>query len=139
VLSSLNVAREKAQFKQKSLETVLSFGSSLVGAMFGRKLASRTNVTGAASSMRKMGTAARERGDIGRAEDLLEAAQESLIELEARLEEDVTALEETLDADNLEIEQLTVRPRKSDIAVQPVAVVWAPWIVDASGIAKAAY
>ena len=133
MLSSLNVAREKAQFKQKSLETVLSFGSSLVGAMFGRKLAS------AASSMRKMGTAARERGDIGRAEDLLEAAQESLIELEARLEEDVTALEETLDADNLEIVQLTVRPRKSDIAVQPVAVVWAPWIVDASGIAKAAY
>jgi hypothetical protein len=39
----------------------------------------------------------------------------------------------------MEIESLDIRPRKSDIAIDRVSLVWAPYRVDSSGIAEAAY
>ena len=89
--------------------------------------------------MKSVGRTAKERGDIGRAEEQLEAAQQKLADLEAQLEEDLDELEEKLDPANFELEDLSVRPRKSDIQIQRVALVWTPWHVDSSGIAEPIY
>ena len=39
---------------------------------------------------------------------------------------------------HLEIKRLTVRPKKSDIDVEPIAVVWVPWLVDSAELATEA-
>lgn len=80
-----------------------------------------------------------ERGDIGRAEESLEVLQEKLADLEKEFEEEVKEIEETIRADELELEPLDIRPRKSDIVVERVALVWAPWSIDTNGIASPAY
>ena len=64
--------REREQYSAKKIDTVISIGASVVGALFGRKLASRTNVGRAATAMRGIGRAADERGDVGRAEERAE-------------------------------------------------------------------
>ena len=77
-----------------------------------------------------------ERGDIGDAKENLRAAEEKFKELDAQFQEDLKQLEQSLAADALELEELEVAPRKSDLDVQSVALVWTPWSVDSAGIAE---
>jgi hypothetical protein len=39
----------------------------------------------------------------------------------------------------MEIDPFVLRSRKSDISVTLVTLVWMPWLVDASGVAKPAF
>jgi hypothetical protein len=133
------VGRENAQFRQKSLESVISVGTSILSAMFGRKLASSTNVSRASTSMRSIGRAANERTDIERAQQQLEDAQHKLEELEAEFDEEASQIEDQMRIENLELEPLTLAPKKTDIAVTQVSLVWTPWVVDRNGIAEPAY
>jgi hypothetical protein len=133
------IDREKAQADQATLDTAVSFGSSLIGALFGRKLASRANVGRAATSVRSAGRAARQRGDVQQAQSKLESLQQELAALEHELEEEVHDIEAALHADAFDLETLEVRPRKSDIRVKDITLVWTPWLVTEGGAAVAAY
>lgn len=133
------VDREEAQYKQRSWESALSIGATVLGAVFGRKLGSRTNVGRTTTSMRSVGRAASEQGDIGRAKENVETLQGQLEELEEKFQTDAGKIEDKLQVENLEFAELRVPPRKSDIQVEQVALVWTPWKVDASGIAEPAY
>ena len=83
------VEREEAQYKQRSWESALSIGSTVLGAVFGRKLGSPTNVGRTATSMRSVGRAASERGDFARAKENVESIQDQLEELKEKLQADV--------------------------------------------------
>ena len=133
------VDREKSQASRATVDTAISFGSTLLGALFGRKIASRTNVSRASSSMRSVGRAAQQRGDVGRAKEKVEDLKEKLEALEAEFEAEVEQLERKFDVDNLEFEELQIRPRKTDIEIAKISLVWTPWGVDSSGIAEPLY
>ena len=127
------------QYKQKRMGTFISFGSSLLGAVLGRKLVSSTNVTRASSSMRSLVSTGREKGDIARAEEDLEILEEKFKQLEAEFQEQVGLLEGKLDVDSLAIEAREVSPRKTDISVEDFGLIWLPFRVDSSGIAEPVY
>ena len=133
------VAREKSQSKSALTQSAISFGSSILGALLGRKLTSRTNVSKAATSMRSASRAAEAHGDIGVAQQKLAEEREKLAALEKGFEEDAAATESKYDPAGLTLERLDIRPRKSDIGVQRVALVWMPWLVDTHGAAEPAY
>lgn len=133
------VEREKSQAKKAGLESVISLGTSILGALFGRKLASRTNVSKASTSMRSLGRAAEQRGDIGRAQESLQALLDEREQLSAELEAELEELRAQWQADALEIEEYVVRPKKTDLQVEEVSLLWTPWTVDAAGIAEPAY
>jgi hypothetical protein len=132
------VEREQQQYEEKKLQSVISIGSTLLGALFGRKLASRGNVGRATTAARGMSRAARERGDIGRAEERMEALQEQLDALEAEFENDLDALELSAETSPPEVEEVRVALRKGDLEIAPVSLVWIPYRVDADGIAEPA-
>lgn len=133
------VTKEKDEYHQTTLDTVISVGSSIFGALLGRKLMSRTNVSKASTSARSVGRAARARSDIGRAEERLDTLKQKMKQLQEQIEQDVEKIDTIYQPGQLEFEALEVRPRKSDIEVQPITVVWTPWLVDAAGIAEPAY
>jgi hypothetical protein len=130
------VESEEEQYRDKKAQSVISIGATLVGALFGRKLASSRNVGRATTAARSLGRAASERGDIARAEERVEALQEQLAEIEARFEDDVAGLEVELDPGTFECEAFRVAPAKADLDVERLLLVWAPWHVDADGIAE---
>ena len=39
----------------------------------------------------------------------------------------------------LKLQELPIKPRKSDLSVDQVALVWTPWILDAVGMAQPAF
>jgi hypothetical protein len=115
--------REGDQYRDQKLQTAVSVGASVIGALFGRR---RSGLGGAATAARAAGRAARERGDVGRAEDQLRGAEQALAALEAELDASLEALRGRFGEDALALEVLEVAPRKGDLSVERVALAWEP-------------
>ena len=98
--AQIKVEKEKSQANQQTMTAVLSIGASILGAMFGRKLASTANVTRAASSMRQAGRIARERQDISDAAEGVEVLQQQLADLKAQFEAETEKLQAGLSPDS---------------------------------------
>ena len=133
------VERERAQYSDRKLQTGISIGATILGALFGRKLSSRSNLGRATTAARSAGRTAKERTDIQRAEDEVEVLRERLAELEETSREEIAALQEDVDVDTLPVDELDIRPRKSDIEIRRLVVIWTPWLVEESGVARAAF
>jgi hypothetical protein len=133
------VQREKAQLSQQKLQTAFTIGASVFGALLGQRRASVSNVNRAASAARSAGRIGRESGDVDRADDNLEAVQQQGADLRRQLEAETAALGSSLDAGAVTLRKVQVSPRKSDIAVGEVALVWTPWRKGADGFPEPAY
>ena len=81
---------------------------------------------------------ARKRQDVQQARDTLDTLLQQRTELEQQIADDVAHLDATLGADRMQLERLQVRPRKSDVVVEPVTLAWMPWYVDQTGAATPA-
>lgn len=133
------VAREKSQLTQSALSTALNVGTSILGAFLGRRKMSATTIGKAATAVRSAGRIGREREDVGQADDNLETVQVRRKELQAQFDADLAALEKDLDASTSELRKVSLAPRKSDIAIGEVALVWTPWRRGADGFPVAAF
>lgn len=125
---------EKEQYKQSRLSSVLSVGSTLMGALLGRK-----STRAATSSMRSYGRSTKEKSDIGRAQDNLDELHRKYEDLDHEFNDAIDELENKLSVESFEFTELSVTPRKSDISVQTFGVYWLPYRVDSAGIAEAIF
>ncbi len=125
------VEAQEAQAKQAKLGTALSFGSALLGAFLGKKVASAGNVGRAASAARSVGRASQESGDVARAEENLGAIKQQLADLEEQFKAETDAIAAKLDPATETFEPITLKPKKSDIRADAVVLVWMPtWVGD---------
>ncbi|MCI0360815.1 MAG: ATP-binding protein [Planctomycetaceae bacterium] len=131
--AQVRVEKEKSQASEQTTNTVLSFGASVLSALFGRKLMSSGNITRATSSMRKAGKIMRERQDVSDAAQGVDALNEQLAALNEQFEAETQKLHAGLAPDALELTEVLIKPKKSDISVTQVALVWQPWIVRMDG------
>ncbi|MBX3452728.1 MAG: ATP-binding protein [Planctomycetaceae bacterium] len=127
------VEKEKSEASQQTMSAALSFGTSILGAIFGRKLASSANANRAATSMRAAGRAAQQRKDIQQAEETVEAIDDKIRALNAELEAEVAELEAVTRPDALELEEAPVRPKRTDISVTKLVLLWIPYVRTSSG------
>ncbi|MEM7227183.1 MAG: DUF87 domain-containing protein [Planctomycetota bacterium] len=117
---------ESAQAKQQGLSTIVDIGSTVLGALFGRKVKSSGTVRSAGSAMKKAQRTGKERADIERARENLESLRQRLQDLEAEFEQELKDVELSLDIDELEISEITLRPRKGDMSIRHLGLVWVP-------------
>ena len=127
------VEREQAQASQQTFSTVLSMGSSILAAMFGRKLMSSTNMTRAAGSMRAAGRALQQRQDVAHANETVESLQQQFADLDAEFKQETEEVQSGFEIDKLALDEVAIQPKKADIAVNQIALVWEPWIVKGEG------
>ncbi|MFV0444900.1 MAG: helicase HerA domain-containing protein [Planctomycetaceae bacterium] len=133
------VDAEEQQAKDASMSAWVSTGTSILGALFGRKKISATNIGRAGTAARSHSRASQQKADVARAQEKLDVEIAEKDELEDELKQQVDALSEQYDVDTLPIEAREVTPRKSDITVNLVALLWQPWRVDADGTAEPAW
>jgi len=133
------VGREKDQFQSQTMQTAISVGATVLGALLGRRAVSVGTVGRATTAARGATRAARERDDIARAQGDLVALREELAGLEAEFQEQATELGGSIDPETVEITEQVVRPRKADITVRRVGLTWLPVWVDANGVATDAW
>src|SRR5690606_5250638 len=108
-------------------------------AFMGRKAMSVTNVNRASAAARSATRIGRESADVDRAGESLESVRQQRAELQRQFEADTAVLETSLDISSIGLRKAQVSPRKSDIAVGEIAVVWAPWRTGADGFPAPAY
>lgn len=124
------VEREKSQSRTSMISAASSIASALLGGFLGGRR------TGMSTVARGVGYATQQGGDVKRAEEALELLEDDREDLEDALEDDLDALKEKYDTDKMELEVTEIRPRKGDLKVDDVMVVWTPWQIDSSGIAS---
>ncbi len=134
--AQVRVEKEKAQYGQQTVQTAISVGATLLGALFGRKAISSSTLGRATTSMRGMGRAAREKGDITLAKREVEVTRGRLAEMEAEFKAEAAEIQEGFQPEDLKLREIIIRPRKSDIVTDELAVVWTPWKVSRDGLAE---
>jgi hypothetical protein len=83
--------------------------------------------------MRQAGKIARERQDVADASEGVEALQQQLTDLNTQFTAETEKLQSGLAPDTLALEEVQIAPKKADITVQQVCLVWQPWIVRMDG------
>jgi hypothetical protein len=124
------VQAEAEQAKNAKMSAVVSFGSTILSSFFGRKTVSMGNISKAATSVRAAGRAMQQGSDVGRAEETVQGLNDQLTDLQAQLTSETDALKASCDPASLAIESYSVKPRKSDIAVEQVTLAWLPFGAD---------
>jgi hypothetical protein len=118
--------REKEQAKAQKWNTVLNIGTSILGAFTGRKALSRTNLNKARTAARGFGRAVKEGQDVDRVEEDLEILRAEQQELTEEMQAAIDEAADRLSPAGLELETVTLKPRKADIDVRLVVLAWAP-------------
>ncbi len=127
------VDREKSQADQQKMQTAISFGATLLGALGGRKINSSGNIGKATTAIRGASRTMKEGQDIARAEDTVKAYQQQLADLNAEVEAQAAEMASAVDPQTEVFETLTIKPKKTNINVQLCALVWAPYWQDEQG------
>jgi hypothetical protein len=133
------VEREAEQAKARKMQTAISFGATLLGAFTGRKLISSGTLGRATTAMRDVSRSVDERGDVQRAEETLATVKQRQADLDAEFQAEVDALEAQIDPMTETLDKVLMRPRKSDIAVDSLGLVWIPYWQDATGSLMSAW
>jgi len=124
------VETEKQQASAKQMDTVISVGATVLGALFGRRKLSVSTLSRAASSAKSASRTIKETRDIGLAEESVEVLRTQRAALEAEVQNALAELVGKFDPATEVLETLSVKPRKADVEVRRVVLAWVP---DASG------
>jgi hypothetical protein len=133
------VEREQAQYGQQKMSTAISVGASILSAFLGRKAVSVGNIGRASTAMRSASKIGKEKEDIERAGESAQVVQQRLAELQAEFDAEVAAMQGQFDPSSAPVEKTQVHPRKSDISVGALGLVWTPWKVASDGMTEPAF
>ena len=132
------VAREESQTKQQKLQTAITFGATILGALFGSKAISRSTIGKTTTTISKAGRILKESQDVARAKENLEILLQKKAELQEIFQEEIELFKEKFDLSLEELEKITLHPKKTDIQIQLVALLWSPVFLNSNGeISKA--
>jgi len=120
------VVREADQASTTKMATAINVGTSLLGALFGRRRLTAANVGRVASAARSATRTMKEAKDVGLAEENVGALQQQRADLDAALAAELAALETQADASTRPLATVEVKPKKTHIAVQRVVLAWVP-------------
>ena len=118
------VAREQEQASAQKTQTAISFGTTVLGALFGRKTLSASTLGRATTAARGMSRASKEAQDVSRAKENVESLKAQLEDLEAAVQAEVAALDATYHPASEPLETVSLKPKRTGVHVQLVALVW---------------
>ena len=109
------VAKEEADANKSMIDT----GIAILGALFGRSSGAKIG-----NALSKGSRAYKERGDISQAMERVEMIREDMELLSEELEDKIDQLAQKYNIDNVDIIESSLKPRKSDIVVNRLSLVW---------------
>lgn len=128
------VAEQKAQASTAKMDTAMRIGSTILSAVLGRSVASRsrTAMTGASRAWK-------ENRDVARAEEKVDQLQAELEDLERECEAEVEKLKAALNPRTEPLESIRLTPLKKNCDARAVGVVWMPYRIQSQPTLGAAW
>jgi hypothetical protein len=118
--------REQTQASQQRMQTAISVGVTILGALAGRRSFGRATLGRAATAARGASRMIKEGQDVQQALENRMALEKQLEELEAQLSFETEMISGAADPLTEELETVEVRPRKTDISVRALGLGWIP-------------
>jgi len=118
------VAVQQEQASGSKVQTAISFGTTVLGAMFGRKTFSATTLGRAGTAARGVGRSMKEAQDVTRAQENVAAVTEKIADLEAKLQEEIADVEGTFQPASEGLDTLSLKPKRSGVQVRLLALTW---------------
>jgi hypothetical protein len=123
--AAASVERESAQASQQKLQTGLSVGATILGAIFGRKAIGVGSLGRATTAARGVGRSMKESDDIRRASENLEAIAERARALEHEVAQEIRRITGEFDAAGA-VERVSLTPKRGQVSIQLVGLGWLP-------------
>jgi len=120
-----SVQRESAQASQQKLQTGLSVGATILGALLGRRTLGVGTLGRATTAARGVGRSMKESDDIRRAAENVDAVRERERALEEEILEETRKISTGVDA-QAAVERLSLTPKRGQVSVQLVGLGWMP-------------
>jgi phage terminase Nu1 subunit (DNA packaging protein) len=117
------LTEDQAEYDARKREELLSAGESVIG-MLG--ILGRRRSSAFSQAARKRRLTASAKADIEESEEEIARLQKEIEDMRRDMEEEATAITEKWAATLDEIETYAVKPRRSDVQVEVVALAWAP-------------
>jgi hypothetical protein len=133
------IAREKQQATKKSLDTAVSIGTAILGAVLGRKRLSTTAAGRVGTAIKTAGGARKEAADVARAKQTAAKVQADLKALNKQLQNELDELDTAFDAQAEELDEIVVRAKTTDIHIPLLGLAWMPYAPDAKGRMRPAW
>jgi hypothetical protein len=131
--------REQAQASRSSWDATIAMGSSVLGALLGRKAVSKTSVSKASTAAKAATRAAQQREGVSQAADSLGLLRQKYTDLQAKFQLEIEKIDAALRPESLIFESSSIRPKKTDITIERVVLAWLPYHVGTEGQVEAAY
>jgi hypothetical protein len=119
------VERETQQASDSKMQTAVSMGATLLGAILGRKAVSVGTLGRATTAARGVGRSMKEASDVKRAAEGVESVKAAVAALEGEIAEAVAGVTARIDQD-APLEEVSLAPKRGQIEVQFVALAWKP-------------
>jgi hypothetical protein len=119
------VGREQEQASQQRTQTAVSFGATVLGALFGRKAVSTGTLGRATTAARGVGRSMKEAADVKRAAETVEAVRAQIRELEEQVAVDAAAIAAGFDVGS-SLDRVVIAPKRGQVDVRFVALGWLP-------------
>ncbi|HKJ19639.1 MAG TPA: hypothetical protein VJ993_03160, partial [Woeseiaceae bacterium] len=133
------IAVQEEQSTKKKLDTAISFGTAILGAVLGRKKLSTSTATKMGSAVRTAGGARKEAADVDRARQTAQKVKADMAELNQQLEKEIADLDTSFDAQAEELNEIVVRAKSTDINVAITGLVWLPYTKGEKGRLRPAW
>ncbi len=120
----VKLEKEKDQASAQTTDTLISIGSSILGAFFGKSILSKTNVGKAASGIKNASKVLKEKKDVKFVEAEIEELSEDMNSLKEKLETEIEEINQEYNISNYEIEETYIKPRRKDIYNVKISLLW---------------
>ena len=118
------IEKEKEQSKGRKLQTAISIGASLLSAFSGGGKLNMSTLSRATTAVSNVARQGKEYGDINRAGETAEAITAKINALNGELQEEIDRLKERYDPLSEVLTLNEIKPRRSDIDIKTLALVW---------------
>ena len=127
------IMREQEQASSRKMQTMISFGTAVLGAFLGRKTVSSRSAGRFGTAMKSASRMRKESMDVARAKETSEAIKAQLAEMEDQLAADIAELEGQFDPVGEELNEVLIKPKSADITLEIFSLVWLPYRRDSLG------
>ncbi len=118
------IAQEKEQYGAQWVQTGISVGATVLGALMGRKSLSVGTLGRATTAVRQASRITREKEDLQQAQEVQAAVQQELADLDKQMQAEADQLAQSFDPQTETLQQVVVRPAKADILIQQIGILW---------------
>jgi hypothetical protein len=121
------VEKQNAMASQKKMDAMVSAGSAILGALFGRKTISSSSVSKIGTAVSRTSKAMKSGQSIDQAEERLKSLEVQLDTLQTELEQQLKDISFEYDSVKDKVETIDIRAASTNITIHLLALAWVPY------------